>query len=117
MKTKTKVVRFRVTEDQYFVMKKACGDNMSKWILENLHYSSEDWDKVSLSLRNEDALPKKGDVSHVVGEFKPKEIVPQISTVMPIKNIKCSSPYCFSTDTKKYERSTGTFWLCDTHKP
>lgn len=95
MKTKTRVVRFRVTEDQYFVMKKACGDNMSKWILGSLHYNSEEQDKVSLSLTNEAAL-SNGD--HV------NRLIPKSHNIDP--DTQCRSPGCTSKVTRKYERST-----------
>lgn len=57
--------------------------------------------------------------SHINMEFLKavKEVVEDVFPKILVETPKCQSPYCPRIDTKEYQRSTGTFWLCDTHKP
>lgn len=91
MKNKTKVVRFRVTEEQRKQIEEICGGDMSAYIIKKMFEG--------VSFKKPDV---KGEGIEIEVEAKPA---------------KCESPGCVSMNTQLYNRSTGTFWLCDTHKP
>lgn len=101
MKNKTKVVRFRVTDEQRETLEKVCGGDMSAYIIKKL------FNGITFNPPEKD-VEKIRKVSVVDILEKDLEINPER---------KCCSPGCQSTNTMAYLRGVGTFWLCDTHKP
>lgn len=90
---KNKVIKCRVTEDQFAKIKQICGPDMSAWMLQKM--------------LGEDVIKTK--------DQEPIEVIKEIVEVA--KPRRCMAPYCKSMEAKEHLVQGMKAFLCDIHKP